>query len=527
LFAPSGKHPSYFANFAHRINAAGWRPRGSFPNGVILSGVNLSGANLYRMSLNKADLCYANLESAGLAGSNLDGAMLNGANLAEANLAGTSLDAADLIGANLDSANLTGASLVRANLTRCSMEAAKLQRARLDGAILSEAMLNDASLDGASLASANLVGASLIGAKLNRAMLDGADLSANSANVRGCTWYQIEASWIDENTKLPPEFKALKQGKLQRQRETRSTPAEISSLAKPVMICLIGEQPAPNILPIRACKPIEVCLIHTERTERVSKNLAALLKQECSLKTTAISAYNVVKVYEELAAFVGGQNWPAQDLLFNVTGGTKPMSLAAFRLAQELSARVVYLESEGGRSRLDFYGFLPSGEVQYLAGVAANDLLNINDYLSIHGLGAYTQKVGSNDFENAVATTLRTAGLEVLCDVRFTALPALELDLVIRSGNQFGIAELKTGGAAIKKESIDQLNAATAREFLGTYTKRFLIIDREFGTNENNAELARAYNINVIALTEPLYVGGLAPSDQKKLVEAVKKALSR
>ncbi len=303
-----------------------------------------------------------------------------------------------------------------------------------------------------------------------------------------------------------------------------SVKVEISSLAKPVMICLIGEQPAPNILPIRACKPREVCLIYTERTERVSKNLAKLLKQECRLQ---IPAYNVVKIYEELAAFVKSQNWAAQDLLFNVTGGTKPMSLAAFQLAQELGARVVYLESEGGKSRLDFYGFLSSREVQYLEGITVHDLLSINDYLSIHGLGAYTQKVGSNDFEDAVATKLRTEGLEVLSDVRFTAFPALELDLVIRLGNQFGIAELKTGDAATKKESIDQLNSATAREFLGTYTKRFLIIDREYGARGNNAELARAYNINVIALTDPLYNGQLSASDQQKLVETVKKALGR
>ena len=310
-------------------------------------------------------------------------------------------------------------------------------------------------------------------------------------------------------------------------KNSESAKSDISSLAKPVMICLIGEQPAPNIFPIRACKPKEVCLIHTKRTKRVSNNLAILLNKECSLMAHEISAYNIGKVYDELSDFAGKQSWAAQDLLFNVTGGTKPMSLAAFRLAQELGARVVYLESEGGKSRLDFYEFLPSKEMQYLEGITIHDLLSINDYLIIHGLGEYTQKASCNYFEDAVTTKLRTEGLEIMSDVRFTTFPALELDLVIRMGNQFGIAELKTGSAATKKESIDQLNSATAREFLGTYTKRFLIIDREYGARENNAELARAYNINVIALTDPLCDGQLSTSDQQKLVEAVKKALGR
>lgn len=300
---------------------------------------------------------------------------------------------------------------------------------------------------------------------------------------------------------------------------------EISSLAKPVMICLIGEQPTPNLLPIRACKPEEVCLVYTERTKAVGENLAKLLSQERHFQ---VQAYNVAKIYEELATFVGKQNWASQDLLFNITSGTKPMSLAAFQLARQLGSRFVYLESEGGKSRLDFYEFTQSGEVRHLAAASANDLLSIDDYLNIHGLGDYTQKIKSNDFEIAVAETLRREGFDLLPDVSFTKFPNLELDLVVRLNNQFGVAELKTGGNAPKKETIDQLNSVTAREFLGTYAKRFLIIDREYGVRWNNNELlARAYNINVISLTDRLQEGQLSLSDQQKLVEAVKKALSR
>lgn len=311
---------------------------------------------------------------------------------------------------------------------------------------------------------------------------------------------------------------------LKNSESAESAKADISSLAKPVMICLIGEQPVPNILPIRACKTKEVCLVYTERTEPISENLAKLLTQKRRLQ---VPAYNVVKIYEELAAFIERQNWATQDLLFNVTGGTKPMSLAAFQLARQLGARVVYLESESGKSRLDFYEFIQSGEMRHIAEASANDLLAIDDYLNIHGLGDYNQQISRNDFEVAVAETLRREGFEVLSNVRFTKLPVLELDLVIRLDNQFGVAELKTGDAATSKGSIDQLNSATARENLGIYTKRFLIIDREYGVRGNNEELARAYNINVISLTDSLQEGQLSLSDQKKLVEEVRIKLSR
>ncbi len=33
---------------------------------------------------------------------------------------------------------------------------------------------------------------------------------------------------------------------------------------KPVMICLVGEQPVPNLLPIRYCQPQQVVLVYSE-----------------------------------------------------------------------------------------------------------------------------------------------------------------------------------------------------------------------------------------------------------------------
>lgn len=95
----------------------------------------------------------------------------------------------------------------------------------------------------------------------------------------------------------------------------------------------------------------------------------------------------------------------------------------------------------------------------------------------------------------------------------------MEIDLIFRCGNQVGIAELKTGKVALSKEGLDQLNAACAREYLGIYTKKFLIIDGEYPAN--NKELAQAWNINIIELTGSKDKGYVVDADKERLVRAV------
>ncbi|MDI6631878.1 MAG: DUF1887 domain-containing protein, partial [Thermoanaerobacteraceae bacterium] len=99
---------------------------------------------------------------------------------------------------------------------------------------------------------------------------------------------------------------------------------------------------------------------------------------------------------------------------------------------------------------------------------------------------------------------------------------ALEIDLVLRCGNRVGIAEVKSGKKARSKEGIDRLNAAADPRFLGTYIKKFLILDREY--EPNNLELARAYGITVIELSSAQN-GELSREDTEKLIQTAKTEL--
>lgn len=291
-----------------------------------------------------------------------------------------------------------------------------------------------------------------------------------------------------------------------------------------VMICLVGEQPVPNLIPIRHFRPRAVILVHSRLTRSVSDGLKGLLDKEYELRLAEVDPYDVVKARRGLTRLIGDGGWAADELIFNFTGGTKPMAVAAFQSAQELGADVVYLQSEGGKSTLYRYGF-KGGEAITLGKEEAAVTLSIGDYLSAHGLGNFRMGHTSNDFEGAVACALRPHVSEVVTSVRASALKSLEIDLIVRCGNQFGIAELKTGAEASKKYPIDQLNAATGREFLGTYTRRFLIIDRLLP--RENRDLASAYRIEVIELCDRLASGSLSPEDGRRLVEAVTSALGQ
>lgn len=275
-----------------------------------------------------------------------------------------------------------------------------------------------------------------------------------------------------------------------------------------VMICLVGEQPVPNLLPIRHYRPQTAVLIHSERTKRVSENLEQLLREECSVLMLEIPPYNVEAATREIEQSLSEHGLRESNLIFNLTGGTKAMVLAAFQLAQEFHVPIVYLQSEGGQSDLHCYEW-NSGRLAQRHPVTIRESLTIDDYLKAH-VGRYGHRNKQDAYEQFVLHALQKHVDEIMSNVSID--PNIEIDLVIRRGNQVGIAEVTSGRA--NKGKIDQLHSVSGREFLGAYTKRFLIAHQELETN--NRQLAQAYDITVID-----GLGDLPDEQSKRLVETV------
>ncbi len=282
-----------------------------------------------------------------------------------------------------------------------------------------------------------------------------------------------------------------------------------------ILIALVGEQPAPNLLPLRFLEPSDVVFVATERTQQVSNNLAPLAR-ETSVQHCLVHPYRVAEIRRALEAFIAARGWRAGDLIFNVTGGTKPMALAAFSLAQEMRAHVVYLQTEGNVSLLYRYEFAANGALTLVGEDRIPETIGLDDHLRMY-LGAYGEEGVREPFERAVVGALQQARASGISEVKAGIRPvgALEIDVVVRCGNQVGVGEIKNKSG---KDGIDQLNSVASQRYLGTYVSKFLIVSQPL--ERNNAELAEAYRIITIVLPSGC-TGVLSPEDRETLVETV------
>jgi len=285
------------------------------------------------------------------------------------------------------------------------------------------------------------------------------------------------------------------------------------------MILLVGEQPAPNLLPTRRLEPDVAVLVCTDRTQRVAENLATLLKPVCRCLSCPVDPYKIPGIQDELQTFLS-DNLPEHAFTFNLTGGTKPMALAAFCMAKMSGSPFVYFQTEGNRSLLYHYAF--DGDKVILE--RADDLsetISLDDYLRLH-LGDYETETPRNVFEQKVFETLvATPGIdEVFTSLRPHGLGALEIDFAVRCGNQVGIGEVKFKGA---KAGIDQINAVADPRYLGTYVRKFLVSAHP--VHPNNKALAQAYHIAVIELSSYGETSILDLTDSEKLGRTVVRRL--
>lgn len=285
---------------------------------------------------------------------------------------------------------------------------------------------------------------------------------------------------------------------------------------KTVMVLLVGEQPAPNMLPVRQLLPNATVLVYTDRTKTIAKNLRDLLKSYCkNLSCFCVHPYKIPDIFDSIKDYLS-KEFPDHSFIFNLTGGTKPMAIAAFQLAHIWNSPVIYFQTEGDHSLLYTYGS-NEDEIKLEKTEKLDAIISLDDYLRMY-LHSYETGEPRDELERQAIAALRTTGCidEIFYSVRPEETPSLEIDFVIRCGSKFGIGEVKTKGA---KSGIDQLNAAAEQRYLGTYVHKFLVSGSPL--DPNNVKLARAYNIEVIELPSYGRTKVLSLDDNQKLVNSV------
>lgn len=293
---------------------------------------------------------------------------------------------------------------------------------------------------------------------------------------------------------------------------------------------LIGEQPIPILLPLRYLSPKEAVFIYTDRTEYVANRLRNLVKGQMNVYDIKVLPYDINSIRNAIQEWMSRHRQSASDWIFNLTGGTKLMSIAAYEIAARHRAPFVYLESETKQPVLYRYDF-KGNEYQITESQELRPLICIEDYLKVH-VDEYNQQPRGQDigfqFERVVADALRGAVDEVMEGVTLKSVGStVELDVVVRIGNQVGVIQAKTGKRARSKDGLLELKSACSREFLGIYTKKILVINQEWDhTQQNLQELADYWGIHVIKLLSfKTDSPSLSPEDQEKLREQVRKVL--
>jgi len=292
------------------------------------------------------------------------------------------------------------------------------------------------------------------------------------------------------------------------------------------MIALVGEQPLPNFLPVRHYHPSDVVLVYTAKTQQKYEYLKATLQKEVTVRGLQTDPYGIPAIakaldeeLDKLASTI------TQPLVFNLTGGTKTMSLAAYQIAQQRNSPIMYLQSEGKRTRVFHYTW----EHQQLQATDSEwlpELVTLRDVFDLHlGPGNWEEKGSGNNegspFEDALADALQKHGYEVMIGVG-AMNGQIDIDVAIRSGNQYGIIEAKMGNTGRNLNGIKQLS--TAARLLGTYSQTFYVIT--VSPEPAHTTITDASNIQVISL--PGYdrtTNLLPPAEVTVLLDKVGKVL--
>src|SRR6266446_1560441 len=282
------------------------------------------------------------------------------------------------------------------------------------------------------------------------------------------------------------------------------------------MIALIGEQQLPNFLPVRCYSPSDVLLVYTEKTQQQYENLKAVLEQK------QVNVYGVKTDPYDISAIVGAINkelaqnkgltqaieTSSQPPMFNLTGGTKIMSLAAYQVAAQQTAPVIY-QSERGQSIIDLYRW-QDHQLYHQLQEELPDHLSLRDMLELH-LGQKkdatgkerwivdeptTSSDGGHRFELAIKQALQDHGYEALCGVK-NHTNQVDIDVMIRYKNQVAILEAKTGSSTDLR-GVKQLSYAI-RYLGGTFTRQFLVLNcKPTADQQVMCELLRIHIISLL-----------------------------
>lgn len=145
-------------------------------------------------------------------------------------------------------------------------------------------------------------------------------------------------------------------------------------------VCLVSQQATPNLSPVldTSFRPQRVVMVVTPDMRQQAKWLEDVLRERCRIRVERLDvrdAWDMNALLAQLIEWIDLQG-VGLSIALNVTGGTKPMAMAAQRAFDKAGLAVFYVHPT-------------SDQVQWLApGLPAftlNNKLKLDDYLQAHG----------------------------------------------------------------------------------------------------------------------------------------------
>ena len=146
-----------------------------------------------------------------------------------------------------------------------------------------------------------------------------------------------------------------------------------------VLLCLVTDQHVPNLLSVHHFQPDRVVLVRSAKmakaTEFFLDALAIAQFPEERVDVLPLDDENNLASVRRCLHHAFGK-YPEADWIANVTGGLKPMSIAAYEFFKALDARIVYIDSRSPNEILGLDGQLPE---------TCTHLLSLDEFMAGYG----------------------------------------------------------------------------------------------------------------------------------------------
>lgn len=148
--------------------------------------------------------------------------------------------------------------------------------------------------------------------------------------------------------------------------------------AESTHVCLISEQPIPNLIPLLLEKPGRaIFMVSPEMTAQAERLTRVLQPRGISVDSRKIPSAYDFKTVEQACRDIA-QAEISGNLVLNVTGGTKIAALAAFQFFYFNNHRIIYLDT--------FNNQLLQLAPENSATPLLDNLIKVGDYLIAYGM---------------------------------------------------------------------------------------------------------------------------------------------